>query len=83
MSDYSDIADAIRVAEERAEAGFVGCVTVRLDTLKLWRARMLIAAEREPQGAPEGFSQPTRWCSRCKANVVYRENYLCRNCSND
>jgi hypothetical protein len=33
------------------------------------------------KGAPEGFSLPTRWCSRCKANVVYRSNYLCSTCS--
>lgn len=42
---YDDITDAIRVAEERLEAGFVGCVTVRIETLKLWRAKMLITQE--------------------------------------
>jgi hypothetical protein len=46
---YEDIDDAIRMAEERSSAGFVGCVTVRLDTLKRWRARM---QPRETPGDP-------------------------------
>jgi hypothetical protein len=37
---YEEIDDAIRVAEARNEEGFVGCVTVRLDVLKRWRAHM-------------------------------------------
>jgi len=72
VSDYSDIADAIRVAEERAEAGFVGCVTVRLDTLRLWRAKMMVAAEQESRGAPQ--------CPDCSHALADHQNGFCSKC---
>lgn len=59
---YEEIDDAIRVAEARNEEGFVGCVTVRLDVLKLWRAQMKAG---RPEQAPCEHEFGPLFCWRC------------------
>lgn len=55
-----------------------GCGTERCCLFSAPFCCALCRARNSHQGAPQTFP-----CARCKEGTVYRENYLCRGCSND